>query len=236
MIIENAIKSEISVSPFADVTGNKATSDVYLMDCIEGMKQFPDKHFDLAIVDPPYGSSIMRKNKYQRHNTTDTSYRNKSIPSPEYYEQLERVSKRSIIWGAQYMMPYLDPSGSFIIWDKGADPDLHNMSACDVAWYSKRERIRKVYLHWCGCVKCERVETIHIHQKPVKLYRWLLSNYAKPGDKILDTHLGSGSSRIAAHEYGFDFTGFEIDKDYFESQENRWKEYINQSQLFIPAA
>lgn len=195
------------------------------------MARYPDKYFDLAIVDPPYGSSIMSKNKFQRHRTKDTTYRNKSIPPPEYYQQLERVSKNSIIWGAQYMMPFLNPNGSFIIWDKKADPDLHNMSAVDVAWYSKRERIRKFTGHWCGAVKFENEPTIHIHQKPVGLYKWLLEKYAKPGDKILDTHLGSGSIAIACHDYDFDLTACELDPDHYSSAMKRIQQHQSQAKL-----
>lgn len=209
-------------------------SKTFNIDCMMGMAQYPDKYFELAIVDPPYGSSIMAKNKFQKHKTTDTTYRNKSIPAPEYYEQLVRVSKERIIWGCQYQMQFMNPSGSFIIWDKKADPDLHNMSAVDVAWYSKRERIRKFTGHWCGAVKCEAEKTIHIHQKPVALYKWLLNKYAIPGDKILDTHLGSGSSRIAAYDLGYDFYGYELDLDYFNSQEQRFARHISQQSLFKP--
>lgn len=209
-------------------------SEVYNIDCLEYMKGLPDKFFDLAVVDPPYGSSIMAKNKHQRHKTNATTYRNKSIPPVEYYSELNRVSVNSIIWGCQYQMPFLNPDGSFIIWDKGADPDLHNMSACDIAWYSKRTQIKKKYLHWCGAVKCESEPTIHIHQKPVSLYRWLLENYAKPGDKIFDSHMGSQSSRIAAFHMGFDYWGCELDKDYFEAGNKRFEQEKMKQQLFTP--
>jgi site-specific DNA-methyltransferase (adenine-specific) len=196
-----------------------------------GMARLPDKFFDLAIVDPPYGSRIMAKNKYQRHKTTATTYRNESIPDPEYYAEMYRVSKEQIIWGCQYQIQYLKKQGSFIVWDKKADPDLHNMSAVDVAWYSKRERIRKFTGHWCGAVKFETEPTIHIHQKPVGLYRWLLKHYAQPSFKILDTHMGSQSSRIAAYQMGFDYWGWEIDKEYFEAGNKRFREQTAQGQL-----
>lgn len=199
-------------------------SEVFNEDCLEVMKRFPDGFFDLAIVDPPYGGSIMAKNKNQRHKTTATSYRNKSIPNEEYFSELYRVSKYQIIWGCQYMMPFLKPEGSFIIWDKKADPDLHNMSAVDVAWYSQRKKIRKFTGHWCGAVKFEKEPTIHIHQKPVALYAWLLKHYAEKGFKILDTHLGSQSSRIAAFKLGFDFWGMEIDKKHFNDGNIRFYE------------
>lgn len=205
--------------------------DIRNCDCMDLMREFPDKHFDLAIVDPPYGSSIMAKNKFQRHKTNATTYRNKTIPSPEYFVELERVAKRSIIWGAQYMMEFLNPKGSFIIWDKKADPDLHQMSACDVAWYSERKQIRKFVGHWCGAVKCEQEPTIHIHQKPVKLYKWLLEKYGTGGGKILDTHLGSGSIAIACHYLGYDLVASEIDKDYYDAAMKRIKEQTAQIRL-----
>lgn len=201
---------------------NEIISRVYNMDCMEFLRQCPDKFFELAIVDPPYGSSIMAKNKHQRHKTTATSYRNKTIPGKEYFSELERVSKATTIFGAQYMMEFLKPGGSFIVWDKGADPDKHNMSSCDIAYYSKRVKVKKIYLHWCGAVKCEKEPTIHIHQKPVSLYAWLLKNYAKKGDRILDTHLGSQSSRIAAHKLGFDFWGTELDPKFYADGNERF--------------
>jgi site-specific DNA-methyltransferase (adenine-specific) len=205
-------------------------SDVFNIDCMEGTKQYPDKYFDLAIVDPPFGLSDTTKNKFRRNKKT-FSYKNRTIPPPEYFTELTRVCVHTIIFGCQYMMPFLDANGSFIVWNKNANPDLHNMSACDIAWYSKRERIRIFHGTWCGAVKFETTPTIHIHQKPVGLYKWLLSHYTQTGFKILDTHLGSGSSRIAAYDMGFDFTAFEIDKDYFEAQEKRFKQHTSQLTL-----
>lgn len=214
------------------INNHVAISTVILGDCVACMKQFADGYFDLAIVDVPYGNSIMAKNKYQRHKTTDTTYRNKTAPGAEYWKELYRVSKEQIIWGCQYLLPYLKPDGSFIVWDKKANPDLHNMSSCDIAWYSKRKQIKTWDGAWCGAVKCEKEPTIHIHQKPVGLYKWILKNYATEGMKILDTHLGSGSSRIAAYDMGFDFTAFEIDKTYYERQEKRFKAFISQTKMF----
>lgn len=212
--------------------GAVPVSECFNEDCVEGLKRFSDGFFDLAIVDPPYGSNIMAKNKFQRHKTNDTTYRNESIPGADYYEQLYRVSKEQIIWGCQYQIPFIKPEGSFIVWNKKADPDLHNMSSCDIAWYSKRKQIRTFTGHWCGAVKFENEPTIHIHQKPVGLYKWLLKHYATEGMKILDTHLGSGSSRIAAHEMGYDFYAFEIDTTYYERQEKRFKQRIAQQRMF----
>lgn len=204
-------------------------------DNMDFMGRYPDGFFDLGLLDPPYGSSIMAKNKFQRHKTTDSTYRNKNIPGADYYKEVKRVCKATIIWGCQYQMEYLNADGSFIVWDKKADPDLHNMSSCDIAWYSKRKQIKTFDGHWCGAVKFEREATIHIHQKPIGLYKWLLNNYAEQGFKILDTHLGSGSSRIAAHELGFDFYGCEIDEKHFNDQQRRFEKYVNQTRLFMPS-
>ncbi len=206
-------------------------SHVIWGDCVETMKGFKDGEFDLAIVDVPYGNRMMGKNKKQSHNTTDTNYRNEEVPFAEYWRELYRVSKHQIIWGCQYLQPHLKPEGSFIIWDKKLDPDKHHMSSCDVAWYSKRERIRTFHGIWCGAVKCETEKTIHIHQKPIALYKFLLHHYAQEGFKILDTHLGSGSSRIAAHELGFDFVGIEIDETYVKREEKRFLQHSQKIQI-----
>jgi site-specific DNA-methyltransferase (adenine-specific) len=205
---------------------------VYNMDCMEGMAQFPDGYFDLAIDDPPYGSNILRKNRFQRFRTNDSGYRNKSIPKPEYFKEVNRVAKASIIWGCQYMIEYLNPDGSFIVWDKKIDPDLHNMSAVDIAWYSKRERIRKFTGHWCGAVKFESEPTIHIHQKPVGLYKWLLKHYARPGFKILDNYAGSFSSVIACMDMGFDYVAFEIDSVHYKRGCKRMEQHKAKLKLF----
>ena len=125
----------------------------------------------------------------------------------------------------------MKPEGSFIIWNKKADPDLHNMSSCDVAWYSKRKQIKTFDGHWCGAVKCESEPTIHIHQKPKSLYKWLLKNYAKEGDKILDTHLGSASSIIACIDMGFDFMGIELDEEYFQNAQERVNRHLRQMDI-----
>jgi site-specific DNA-methyltransferase (adenine-specific) len=201
------------------------------VDNMDFMSAYPDKFFDLAVLDPPYGGSIMAKNKFQRHKTTDGSYRNKQIPLQSYYNEVYRVSKDQIIWGCQYQIIFLKPEGSFIVWDKKADPDLHNMSSCDIAWYSKRKQIKTFNGHWCGAVKFENEPTIHIHQKPIGLYKWVYKNYAERGFKILDTHLGSGSSRIAAHQMGFDFYGCELDEYHFLRQELRFNQYKSQQKL-----
>lgn len=208
----------------------KPKSEVFNIDCIEGMKQYPDKFFELAIVDPEYGINVTgmqlgagRKKTYFKDKGWD-----KEPPVLEYFYELFRVSKNQIVWGANHFisrMPY--DSKCWIIWDK-----IQEFSGADfeMAWTSfnrpaKSFRKSRVEAY-------TESEKIHPTQKPISLYKWLLTNYAKQGDKILDTHLGSGSSRIAAYQLGFDFTGFEIDKEYFEASEKRFKEQTAQIQLF----
>ena len=222
-------------------------SEVTNEDCMEGMARYPDKYFDLAIVDPPYGigqpkqgnlkgyngrkslEERLQKNrlntgagklKNRKLNTSNCEWDNE-IPSYEYFAELKRVSKNQIIWGGNYFP--LPPSRCIICWDK-VQP-WENFSQIELAWtsFDSPAQIYK-YDNRTG-------NKIHPTQKPVALYKWLLSKYAKQGDKILDTHLGSGSSRIAAYEMGFDFTGFELDKDYYEAQEKRYRNHIAQLKL-----
>ena len=194
------------------------------------MKGMADKQFDLAIVDPPYGISAgtmtmgSGKHKFSKDKTWDSS-----IPDEKYFDELFRVSKNQIIWGGNYFTEYLTPSNDWIIWDK-MNPNL-SFSEAELAWCSIKKNVR-IVKHYSAQV--EDGGKIHPTQKAVKLYKWLLTNYAKQGDTILDTHLGSGSSRIAACDLGFDFTGYELDKDYFEAQEKRFQDHIAQPKLFAP--
>lgn len=201
------------------------------MDCLEYMKGFSDKFFDLAIVDPPYGigehGGAQRTRGSKKTNGVRKSW-DDNTPNAEYFIELSRVSKNQIIWGANYFGTA--PSKSFVIWDKldyGSD-----FADCEYAWTSF-DSAAKIYKQSRQSNQ-GRPENPRIHptQKPVKLYKWLLSYYANQGDKILDTHLGSGSSRIAAYQMGFDFYGCEIDGDYFEAMEKRFKEQTAQSTLF----
>jgi site-specific DNA-methyltransferase (adenine-specific) len=201
------------------------------------MAKYPDKFFDLAIVDPPYGigengqrnltgdrPTIKWKNPQSiNYKTFDDSL----PPQQEYWNELFRVSKNQIVFGGNYFTNFLFPSMGWIIWDKGVDEKEH-LSMFEMAWSSFQKKAMKFELLWAGFKKGEPTERIHPTQKPMKLYYWVLQNYAKKGDKILDTHLGSGSSRIAAYKLGFDFWACEIDKDYFEAQEKRFKEAINE--------
>jgi site-specific DNA-methyltransferase (adenine-specific) len=199
-------------------------SQVYNMDCMEALRQTPDKYYDLAIVDPPYGigrdGSVRTTSKHGGRKAHKFKGWDKEIPNEEYFNQLFRVSKNQIIWGANYFTTFLPPSMGWIFWDKGQR--ICNSDG-ELAYTSFKSALRVVTIN--------RVElllegTTHPTQKPIKLYKWLLSNYAKVGDKILDTHLGSGSSRIAAYDLGFDFTGFELDKDYFDAQEKRFANHL----------
>ncbi len=194
------------------------------------MATLPDKAFELAIVDPPYGIGKDGQVKTTGGNGGRKAYEfkgwDKQSPKEEYFKELFRVSENQIIWGANYYPQFLKPSMGWVFWDKG---QRINQSDGELAFTSFKRALRVVEIN--------RVEllmdgTIHPTQKPVKLYRWLLHNYAKPGDRILDTHLGSGSSAIAAHDMGFDLVGCELDKDYYDSAVKRYNYHIIQQKLF----
>lgn len=193
-------------------------------DCMEAMKEFPDKFFDLAIVDPPYGIGINSSGRLGKYGGKGKDWDNKT-PTDSYFIELFRISKNQIIWGGNYFK--LPPTRCFLIWDK-RQPEGVSFASCELAWTSFDSSAKTFYQH----PKSE--QRIHPTQKPVDLYMWLLQKYANPGDKILDTHLGSGSSRIAAHDMGFDFWGYELDADYFQAQEKRFKEHAMKGSLFTP--
>ena len=206
-------------------------SEAYNTDCIEGMKQYPAKYFDLAIVDPPYGLGNKLK---PRGGMIGKSFKGMGAdswdaepPTKEYWEQLFRVSKNQIVWGGNYFIDYLKPTQCFLIWDKmnGTNP----MADAEFAWTSIENKVARIFRmhHFSSGYE----DKIHPTQKPTKLYEWTLMKYAKEGDKILDTHGGSMSSVIACYRNGFDFVGFEIDKDYFEAQEKRFKTELMQPRL-----
>jgi site-specific DNA-methyltransferase (adenine-specific) len=207
---------------------------LYNMDCMEGMKQFPDKYFELAIVDPPYGigidgqkESICKNPKHNRKLHEKKDWDN-SIPNKEYFKELERVSKNQIIWGANYFVKHLEKgTKGWIVWDKGQHG--LTMSDCELAYSSFDVPTRVVVINRVELLKDG---TIHPTQKPLKLYKWLLQNYAKQGDKILDTHVGSASSLIACYQMNFDYIGFEIDKEYFEKAQKRIADEMAQISLF----
>ena len=202
-------------------------------DNMDLMSRYPDNYFDLAIVDPPYGIGISGNPVRQKHKkkTWDNS-----IPNKLYFDELFRVSKNQIIWGGNYF-PYLWKNGckSFIFWDK--DPSVETYSDGELAWSSFDIPAKRFYWAWNGLAngikgRNKTDKTIHPTQKPVALYKWLLDKYAKDGDKILDTHLGSGSIAIACHEYGFELTACELDTEYFEKAVERIKNHVAQQKLF----
>jgi site-specific DNA-methyltransferase (adenine-specific) len=199
-------------------------SIVFNSDCVEGMKQFPDKYFDLAVVDPPYGIGINSMNMGGRKTIRpDKRTWDDDIPTLLYFTKLFRVSKNQIIWGGNYFP--LPQSQYFAIWDKGETMYGRDFAECEYAWVSSGgTRIFKTTPN--------QPDRIHPTQKPIALYDWIYKNYAEEGMKVLDTHLGSGSNRISAHKYKMDFTAFEIDKEYFDKQEQRYRDFISQTTLF----
>lgn len=229
-------------------------SETFNIDCIEGMKQYPDKYFDLAVVDPPYGINMAMghkgsekrkdKNKYKSFDGNDNS-----IPNKMYFDELFRVSKNQIIWGANYMIEFLHPTSCFIVWDK-VQPEDFSMAMCEFAWTSFKSPAKIFQKRIVGADDLR----IHPTQKPVTLYDWILKNYAKeeicvhkhtkeydwlcteckerPNFKVLDTHLDSQSSRISAWKAKLDFVGFETDIDYFQQGNKRFEDFKKQLTLF----
>lgn len=206
-------------------------SEVYNEDCLLGMARYLDKYFDLAICDPEYGinASNMTMGSGKNKKYTKKDWDNK-IPNKEYFTELFRVSKNQIICGGNYFTEYLPPTKSWIFWDKGINGDC-SFADGELFWTSFDKVLRIAPIRYKGFLGAD-TERIHITQKPIKLYKWLLQNYAKQGDKILDTHLGSQSSRIACYDMGFDFIGFELDKEYFDKGNKRFEEFKSQLKLF----
>lgn len=209
-------------------------------DNMELMARYEDNYFDLAIVDPPYGINIVeqlrksvesKSSMYQNKNGIKGNFEwDKNIPTKEYFNELLRVSKNQIIWGGNYFLDYLGATRCFLIWDK--QNGTNNMADAELAWASFDTSVRMYRGHIFKGIGNTNYNPIHPTQKPVKLYEWLLTNYAKEGDKILDTHLGSGSIAIACHNLGFDLTACELDKDYYEAAMKRLKQHKAQQRLF----
>lgn len=206
-----------------------------LGDCMEYLKEYKDNHFDLAIVDPPYGlgnrlikggrkggMGTLRKLADNKVSTWDNK-----IPTKKYFKQLIRISKKQIIWGGNYFLDYLSSTDGFIVWDKmnGTNP----MADAEIAWQNIKGTTRMFRMHHFSSGYGKK---IHPTQKPIKLYRWLLQNYAKKNDLILDTHVGSASSLIACEIEGFNYVGFEKDKDYFRDSNKRIKQHLSQITMF----
>ena len=209
-------------------------------DCMEVMLQYPDNYFDLAVVDPPYvdipkggymngtGGGLARQKKYH-----DAVW-NMSKPSKEYFDELFRVSKNQVIWGANYFLPEIDkPSACWLVWDK-LHPDGVNYADVELAWTSFKCAARIFRYRWNGFIQQNmknKEVRIHPTQKPKDLYRWIYQMFTEPGYRIIDTHLGSGTSRRAAYDFGLDFVGCESEKVYFDLQEKAYEEYTSQIRL-----
>lgn len=202
----------------------------YNIDCMEYMRNLPNKKFDLAVVDPPYGiekgfSATSRIAKYGQMESV-----NDQKPNDEYFEQLFRVSKNQIIFGYNHLSDMLPPTKEFLFWYKHQPVDTY--SDGELAWTSFNKTAKCFDYPFFGSCGADKDGQIHPTQKPVALYTWIFQHYAKQGDKILDTHLGSGSSRIAAYDAGLDFVGCEIDERYFRMQEERYAAHTAQTSLF----
>lgn len=201
------------------------------IDCMEYMATLPDKAFDLAVVDPPYGIGEGGNNTSRHHSQAKYKESNwdKEPPKKEYFIELQRVSKNQIIWGANHFISRIPfDSPCWLYWHKDRYGDFADG---ELAWTSFKTAVRTYKFTWDGFRKQIHQDRIHPTEKPINLYKWILHNYAKPNDRILDTHLGSGSSAIAAHYGGFDFVGCELDKDYYDAACKRFKEQTKQLTL-----
>jgi site-specific DNA-methyltransferase (adenine-specific) len=211
------------------------------IDCMIGMKDYPDKYFELAIVDPPYGIGDIR------HTDSRTLHKkvkwNSVIPTKKYFDELIRVSKNQIIWGVNYYTKFVRAKGR-LIHDKtggGRKPQYDNLSDADLASHSFGVNIKIFHHTWMGNVQGSSINwenqgieaRIHPTQKPIALYKWCLDRYAKPNDKILDTHVGSASSLIACEDMGFEYVGFELDEDYYKAANKRLEQFRAQLKLAI---
>lgn len=212
----------------------------YNMDCMDGMKEFPDKYFDLAIVDPPYGIGENGDKNYTRSNLAKAknykafSGNDLKPPDKKYFDELFRVSKNQIIWGANHfihLIPY--DSSCWIVWDK--DNGENDFADCELAWTSFNTAVRRVKYRWAGMLQenmKDKELRIHPTQKPIALYEWILTRYAKAGDIILDTHVGSASSLIACHRTNHKFVGFELNKHYYDLSKKRLAAEMAQMNIY----
>lgn len=210
------------------------------IDCMEYMAGLPDQAFDLAIVDPPYGigengdRNASRGKLAVAQNYKSFAGGDREPPPIEYFIELQRVSKNQIVWGANHFIDRIaKPSSCWVVWDKVTGES--DFADCELAYTSFKTAVRMFRFQWSGMLQGDmknKERRIHPTQKPVKLYEWLLTNYAKPGQRILDTHLGSGSSAIAAHYFGVDFVGCELDKDYYDASVKRFNEQTKQIDMF----
>jgi site-specific DNA-methyltransferase (adenine-specific) len=212
--------------------GDCASSEVYLMDCMELMAQYPDNYFDLAVVDPPYGinASEMTMGTGKNKNYSKGKKWDSETPLLKYFTELFRVSQNQIIWGGNYFTDKLPISKGWIYWDKMLNKEI-SFADGELAWTSFNKVLKTAKIQYSGFLGADNVR-IHPTQKPVKLYDWIFKNYATEGMKILDTHLGSGSSRISANKANLHFTGCEIDKEYFDKSQKRYNDFVSQVRLF----
>ena len=201
-------------------------------DNMELMARYPDNYFDLAIVDPPYGlddwneRGINKKTMNKKHmNLKQIQNFEMKAPNQDYFNELFRVSKHQIVWGGNHFLDYLGKTKQIIVWDKKIR-GMH-FNDCEIAWASGIKEACRIFSKTAN-----DTNRIHPTQKPIELYKWLLEKYAKQGDKILDTHLGSGSIAIACHDYGFELTACELDKEYFDKAVERIKNHVGQQKLF----
>ena len=209
--------------------------NLWNIDCMKFMKDIPDNYYELCICDPPYGIGT---SKIKNWSTSDKCFSksneytvkewDNAIPEKAYFEELLRISENQIIWGGNYFANLLENSSCWIIWDKKNDGTL--TADCELAWTSFDTAVRMFRFMWRGCLRDEKIKKIHLCQKPVELYKWLLTKYAKKGDKIFDSHGGSFSLACACLDLGFSFDGTEIDKEYFDNAVKRIK---NHNQEFL---
>ena len=217
---------------------HRSKIEIHNIDCLPFMKQCEDKQFDLAIVDPPYGIGINKQSQgkgggvAKKIEYTKKDWDN-AIPSAEYFAELKRISKNQIVWGGNYFVEHLENSPCWIVWDKdNGDTDFAD---CELAWASFKTSVRKIKWKWAGMLQqnmADKQMRIHPTEKPIKLYEWLLMKYAEQGQKIFDSHLGSGSIAIACDALSYDLTACEIDDEYFQKANKRLDVYRRQQTLF----
>ena len=225
----------------------KARISIYNEDCLQALKAMADNHFDLAIVDPPYGIGASADSRVGGSYTVNLGGVKKKVaakaytpkdwdfkkPTLEYWNELKRVSKNQIVWGGNYFASNLEDTSCWLVWNKRNGEN--NNADCELAWTSFKTAVRMFEWKWNGMLQQnmkDKEVRIHPTQKPVALYKWLLKNYAKEGDTILDTHFGSLSIGIACHDLGFELTAIELDKDYYEAGKKRLIEHQMQLTIF----
>lgn len=201
----------------------KHLSETFNRDCVEAMKEYPDNYWDLAVLDPPYGINAGAKTYGKRLIKHAVKNWDDKTPDNKYFLELFRVSKKQIIWGGNYFK--LPLTNGWIVWDKDRQKET-TFSDGEMAWTNFLTLLKICKLKYDGFLGMDSDGRIHPTQKPIALYDWIFTNYANPNDKILDTHLGSQSSRIAAYKAGLDFTGFELDKEYFEQGNKRFSDFL----------